>query len=107
MNIDLEKWAAEYADGFDYTPGIGLTYKGDDYIGEDRASLFLQRAIEGVEKSLTESGKLPYHDIEIQYIYAKTGKWYWRFDNPKPNGPCDTPDQAKEKALMYVREQKK
>ncbi len=115
--IEFIKWIIEKAEGFEYqeyeelrfpvikTPDLEVWNAKTIKEFSTRWGILLTRAIEGIEKSLTESGKLPYHDIEIQYIFAKTGKWYWRFDNPKPNGPYNTPDQAKEAALMYVKGQ--
>lgn len=106
MNIDFIKWMVGYADGFEmYDDGILLpnkTMTPQNLECSDTESLLypllLQRAIEGFNK---EHDILHFIEQYCDYIgcaYDDKEPHLYYFNDMKP-------DQAKEKALMYVYEQ--
>lgn len=50
MNVGFSEWLAIHAEDFEYAPGIGLTYKGEDLIEGDRLALLIHRAWDGYNR---------------------------------------------------------
>ncbi len=111
MNIEFIKWKIDYADGFEWDEQEGhlfitipnglkrtLVFWADfQEWHECYNPLLSQRAIEGV------TGEV------IIYKYKKLNgtRWNWSYENMRSGDhvKLETPDQAKEAALMYIWEQ--
>lgn len=116
MNIDFIKWMVGYAEGFDlYNNGDDMFsdwvlyhngYEADPLAGDfhktAQAQLLLQRAVEGVNR---EGGKGWFFCMDCEDIIAYE---YGNYPDRKYFKPINyfNIDQAKEKALMYIWEQK-